>query len=101
MVCPAVKLSKVSPTVGVSLLPQANGATRVVVKVAHYRTIQSSFMFIPIGPKRLVGRSEYLNLLQSLKQELGTMQEIDNPEGEATIDSSLASRLDPPSKGVK
>ncbi len=74
----SAKLSNVSPTVGVSLLPQASGDVRVIVRIEQYRTLQSRFMFIPIGPKRLVGKTEYLNLLTSLEQELGA---VNKPKG--------------------
>ena len=74
----SANLSTVSPTVGVSLLPQSTGDIRVIVKIDQYRTIQSRFMFIPVGPKRLSGKTEYLNLLTSLKQELGA---VNRPKG--------------------
>jgi len=64
------KLSKVSPLVGIALKPGANETVEVIVKIEKYVSLQSRFFLIPVGPKRLMGKSTYLNFLSSLEQEL-------------------------------
>lgn len=64
-------MSSVSPLVGITLKPgDADDAIVVDAKIERYRTLQSQFLFIPIGPKQLSGKSSYLNLLKALEQEL-------------------------------
>jgi hypothetical protein len=65
-------MSSVSPVVGMIVSSPANeGAVTVTVRIESFRTVQTKYMFfIPIGPKRLVGKSSYLNLLRSVEQEL-------------------------------
>jgi len=47
-------------------LPQVRRARGI----EKYRTAQSTFMMIPVGPKTLVGKGTYVSLLKSLEQEL-------------------------------
>ncbi len=63
-------LSSVSPSVGISLSPGTDGSVVVKARIEAFRTAQSTFLMIPVGPKTLVGRSSYLTLLKSLEQEL-------------------------------
>lgn len=71
-------LSPVSPLVGIRLAPGGDGRVVVDARIEKYRTVQSTFMMIPIGPKTLVGRGTYLSLLKSLEQEL---RSIDGGQG--------------------
>ena len=64
------KLSKVSPLVGINLQPGENNSIVLDVKIERYLMMQSRAYMIPIGPKRLLGKSNYLNLLTALEQEL-------------------------------
>ena len=64
------KLSSVSPTVGVTLRPGPGEAVSLSARIEQYRTVQSRMFLIPVGPKRLVGKSTYKNFLDSLAQEL-------------------------------
>jgi hypothetical protein len=64
------KISHVSPTVGITLRPGKDGAIVVDTRVEQHRTLQQRIMLIPVGPKRLVGKASYMNLLTSLEQEL-------------------------------
>jgi hypothetical protein len=70
---PVQKLSSISPTVNVSLRPGDDGAILVNARIEHYRTVQSRFLLIPMGPKRLVGKGSYVNFLKSLSQELSAI----------------------------
>jgi len=63
-------LSPVSPLVGISLAPGGDGKVVIDARIEKYRTAQSTFMMIPVGPKTLVGKGTYLSLLKSLEQEL-------------------------------
>ncbi len=63
-------LSPVSPLVVISLAPGGDGCVLVDARIEKYRTVQSRVMMIPVGPKTLVGRGTYFNLLKSLEQEL-------------------------------
>ena len=64
------KLSATSPVVGINLKPGTEGNIVVDARVERYRTVQTRYMMIPVSPKRLVGKSTYLNFLTSLEQEL-------------------------------
>jgi hypothetical protein len=64
------KLSKVSPLVAINLQPSENNSIVLVAKIERYLSMQSRVYMIPFGPKRLLGKSQYLNLLTSLEQEL-------------------------------
>jgi hypothetical protein len=67
----SAKRSKVSPTVAIDLRPASEGVIDLNAHIEQYLTLQSRMMMvIPIGPKRLVGKSQYRNLLQSLENEL-------------------------------
>jgi len=63
-------LSSVSPSVGINLSPGNDGSVVVKARIETFRTVQSTFLMIPVGPKTLVGKSSYLTLLKSLEQEL-------------------------------
>ena len=65
-------MSSVSPVVGMTVSSPGNdGAVIVTVRIESFRTVQTKYMFlIPLGPKRLVGKSSYVNLLRSVEQEL-------------------------------
>lgn len=71
-------MSSESPIVGIALRPGKEGTIIVDATIERYRTIQSTFFFVRVGPKRLVGMSSYKNLLRSLKNEL---QAIDTGQG--------------------
>jgi len=64
------KLSKTSPLVAINLQPGENSSIVLVAKIERYLTLQSRVYLIPVGPKRLLGKSQYLNLLTALEQEL-------------------------------
>lgn len=64
------KLSKVSPLVAINLQPGENNSIVLAAKIERYLSLQSRLYLIPIGPKRLMGKSQYLNLLTALEQEL-------------------------------
>jgi hypothetical protein len=72
------KISITSPLVGVSLNPGDGGSIDVAARIEQYRTRQSRVMFIPVGPKKMSGKSTYLNFLTSLAQEL---KAIDSGQG--------------------
>jgi hypothetical protein len=72
------KLSTVSPVVGISLTAGPDGRVVIEARIEAFRTAQSTFLMIPVGPKTLVGKSTYLNLLKSLEQEL---KAIDRGQG--------------------
>lgn len=63
-------LSRRSPTVAVDLKPAPNDAVSVRVHMERWTTLQSRVIFIPIGPKRISGKSEYLAWLRAFRQEL-------------------------------
>lgn len=67
------KMSAVSPVVAISLRPESDDTIQVRVRIEKYRTLQSRVMLIPIGPKRLVGNTQYKKFLASLEQELGQL----------------------------
>jgi hypothetical protein len=64
------KLSQTSPVVRISVKPGPDGSTAVDAAIERFRTVQTRYLMIPISPKRLVGKSTYLNFLASLEQEL-------------------------------
>jgi hypothetical protein len=64
------KISVVSPIVAISLTPGDGGSIQIRVRIERWKTVQSRFLLVPIGPKRLVGKGQYLRLLTSLEQEL-------------------------------
>jgi hypothetical protein len=56
---------------GVNTSPAEDGRIRIETKVGRYKTQQSTALgFIPAGPKRLVGRTTFLKILDSLENEL-------------------------------
>ncbi|MCU1600520.1 MAG: hypothetical protein JWO22_1229 [Frankiales bacterium] len=64
------KRSVVSPTIGVNLSPGPDGAINVTATVEKYITTQSRVMFLPVGPKTLVGKGQLVSFLKGLGQEL-------------------------------
>ncbi len=64
------KMSKTSPLVAINLQPGEDNSVVLAAKIERYLTLQSRFFLIPVGPKRLLGKSLYLNLLTALEQEL-------------------------------
>jgi hypothetical protein len=64
------KMSKVSPLVAINLQPVENNSILLSAKIERYLTLQSRVYLIPVGPKRLLGKSQYLNLLTALEREL-------------------------------
>jgi hypothetical protein len=70
----ARSLSSRSPIVGVAITVTTDGRTKVEAEIIKYRTLQSRILhFIPAGPKRLVGRSQYFSFLTNLEHELGAL----------------------------
>jgi hypothetical protein len=56
---------------GVNMRPAQDGRIRIETQVGRYKTQQSTALgFIPAGPKRLVGRTTFLKILDSLENEL-------------------------------
>lgn len=65
------RLSYASPTVGITVSPQNGDVVQVEARIEQYKTLQHKMLvLIPYGPKRLVGKVPYLNLLTSLENEL-------------------------------
>jgi hypothetical protein len=55
----------------VKMRPAQEGNIRLETEVGRYKTQQSAvFGFIPAGPKRLVGRTSFFKVLNSLENEL-------------------------------
>lgn len=66
--------SQVSPIVGIALSPAEAGRVRVDTQVERYRTSQPVVLgFVPAGPKRLVGRGQFLRFLAALETELSAL----------------------------
>lgn len=63
-------LTKVSPLVEINIELGTNNLIVLDAKIQRYKTLQSRFFFIPIGPKRLRGKASYNKFLTSLEQEL-------------------------------
>ena len=77
----ARKLSNISPVVGVTVRGGPDGAVLVTTKVEKYRTSQAVFLFFRVGPKELVGKGPFKNLLRALEQELSAL----NSDGRGSV----------------
>jgi len=63
-------VSRRSPIVAIDLKPAGEDKVSVRVHMERWTNLQSRIMFIPIGPKRILGKSDYLTYLRALEQEL-------------------------------
>ena len=70
---------RVSPLVSVKFDSGNYSAITLVARIVRYKTVRAKFFFIPLGPKRLRGKSFYEKFLTSLEDEL---RAIDNGAGE-------------------
>ena len=77
---PGLVQKNVSPLVGITLAPGDNGRVNFSVRIEKYQTSQASLVFVGVGPKSLVGKSSYKNLLTALEQELAAI-----PNGNTSI----------------
>jgi hypothetical protein len=69
----------VSPLVAITLESESDGVTTLVARMERYKTLQSRFFFIHLGPKRLCGMGQYRKLLRTLEVEL---RRVDSGGGE-------------------
>ncbi|MBB2988141.1 hypothetical protein [Terracoccus luteus] len=51
-------------------ITEAGGGTTVQTKIDGFKTTQPTWMFIPVGPKSLVGYSHYKRFVAALEREL-------------------------------
>jgi hypothetical protein len=63
-------VSRRSPTAAIDLKPAGDDKVSVRVRMERWTNLQSRMFFIPIGPKRISGKSEYITYLRALEQEL-------------------------------
>jgi hypothetical protein len=63
-------LKNVSPLVGITLDAGRANEISLVARIERYKTLQSRFYFIRLGPKRLRGKNQYRKLLTTLEHEL-------------------------------
>jgi hypothetical protein len=68
-------MTKVSPLVGITLHAGIYGDVSLVARIERYKTLQSRFYFIRLGPKRLRGKAQYTKLLRTLEQELRALDQ--------------------------
>jgi hypothetical protein len=74
-------LNKVSPLVSVKFDARNDNSFALIARIVRYKTLRAKFFFIPLGPKRLRGKSLYEKFLTTLENEL---RAIDSGGGEIT-----------------
>jgi hypothetical protein len=62
-------MSKRSPQGAISLSPEGDDKVVVRARLEKWLTSQQRFMLIPVGPKRLVGKGQWVTYLRALDQE--------------------------------
>jgi hypothetical protein len=63
-------MSKRSPQGALSLSPEGDDKVVVRARLEKWLTSQQRFMLIPVGPKMLVGKGQWVTYLRALEQEL-------------------------------
>lgn len=51
-------------------ITEAGGATTAQTRIGDFKTTQSTFMFIPVGPKSLLGYGQYKRFATAFEREL-------------------------------
>lgn len=71
-----------SPVVGVDLAPGEGGCIIVRANIESYRSVRQRVYWIPVTPKRMIGKRTAKSFLRALKQEL---EAIDNGKGSVEL----------------